>query len=185
MKLLSELDIESLIKNDQDMMSILRIARDFNLPDWWIGAGFLRNKIWDVLNDLATPTVTDVDLVYFDKNNVDPRLDWQYDEDLNKIEPSVKWEVRNQARMHYMNKMKPFLSVEDAMAHWPETATAIGVKLEGENIKLLFYYGADDLLDMIVRPTPYFQGDKISTFYYRIHKKKWLDRWPKLSIKDK
>jgi hypothetical protein len=47
MKIRTKEDIEAFVYQDAEMMNILRIARDLGLPDWWIGAGFLRNRIWD------------------------------------------------------------------------------------------------------------------------------------------
>ena len=32
------------------MMDLLKGAKSLNLPDWWICAGFVRSKIWDVLH---------------------------------------------------------------------------------------------------------------------------------------
>lgn len=185
MKLKSESDIENLVKNNHEMMRILQIATELDLPDWWIGGGFLRNKVWDAQSGIEDSPATDVDLVYFDKTNIEPEIDWQYDEKLRALMPDVKWEVRNQARMHYINGLEPFSSSEDSMSHWPETATAIGVKLTNGKIVLNYCYGADDLLGLIARPTPYFSDDKISVFHYRITNKQWLKRWPKLVVKEK
>ena len=49
-------EIISLIKEDQWMMEILTSAKALNLPDWWICAGFVRSKIWDVLHDFSERT---------------------------------------------------------------------------------------------------------------------------------
>lgn len=178
----SEADILALVRGDDGMMRALRIARDFNLPDWWIGAGFLRNRIWDAMAGVTGSTASDVDLVYFNKDNTDAETDWEYDRQLKQLDPLNDWEVRNQARMHYVNGLDPFTSTEDGIAHWTETATAIGVKLEGEELQLLFCYGTDDLLGMIARPTSYLQGDRIDIFNNRMAKKNWQHRWPMLRI---
>src|SRR3989344_341827 len=42
---MTEKDILDLIKIDKWMMDILRVAEKLNLPDWIIGAGFIRNKV--------------------------------------------------------------------------------------------------------------------------------------------
>jgi hypothetical protein len=42
--------ILKLIENDPWMMEVLMTASDANLPDWMIGAGFVRNKVWDYLH---------------------------------------------------------------------------------------------------------------------------------------
>lgn len=185
MKLKTELDIKNLIKNDSEMMRILKVARDFNLPDWWISAGFLRNKIWDEITGLSKSEMTDIDLVYFDKENVQPETDWEYDKKLLKIYPSVNWEVKNQARMHLKNNDEPYSSSEDSIAHYPETATAVAVKLVGNGIKLIYCYGLDDILNLISRPTPYFTDKKYPVFVKRMSDKQWQNRWPNLTIIEK
>lgn len=48
---MNEEGIIALIKDDKWMMEILETVKSLNLPDWWICAGFVRSKIWDVLHD--------------------------------------------------------------------------------------------------------------------------------------
>lgn len=52
----SKEELIKLIKNHKYMMDILQIVAALNLPDWWISAGFIKNKIWDVLHDYKTRT---------------------------------------------------------------------------------------------------------------------------------
>ena len=46
----TEGEIMALIQQDKWMMELLNAAKSLNLPDWWICAGFVRSKIWDVLH---------------------------------------------------------------------------------------------------------------------------------------
>lgn len=61
-------DILNLIEKDEWMMNILHIAEKLNFPDWVIGAGFVRNKVWDSLHGYSKKEVetNDIDLVYYD-----------------------------------------------------------------------------------------------------------------------
>ncbi len=43
-------DIADIIEKDQWMMKVLKAVKTLNLPDWWIGAGFVRSKIWDSIH---------------------------------------------------------------------------------------------------------------------------------------
>ncbi len=97
-------------------------------------------------------------------------------------EPSMKWSVKNQMRMHARNGDAPYRSVEDAIARWPETATAVALRLNGQAIDIVAPHGLDDLFSMIVRPTPAFTGQKFPIFQERLRAKGWLKRWPRLSI---
>jgi hypothetical protein len=69
--------------------------------------------------------------------------------------PQVPWEARNQAGVHtwYAAKFggspaEPLTSVADAVATWPETATAVAVRLQADDtIDVCATCGMTDLLD--------------------------------------
>lgn len=157
----SEEDVTSIIQRDEWMMRVLRAATTLDLPDWWIGAGFLRNKVWDVIEGNNSEPSRDVDLVYFDANNIDPEHDWAYDEKMKQEFPFAEWEVRNQARMHYVNGFEPYVSTADGIANWVETATCVAVRLRGEKLEYLFCYGTDDLFGLVARPIPRFTAPEL------------------------
>ncbi len=179
-------EITELIESDRWMMDVLRAAEALDLPDWWIGAGFLRNKVWDAIEGNEYSTSRDVDLVYFDAEDVKDITDWAYDEKMKKEYPFAEWEVRNQARMHQYSHLDPFVSTEDGISHWVETATCVAVKLHKRRLKFIFCHGTDDLFNLVARPTRYFQTEQgLKTFYGRIEKKEWKKRWPSLKVVEK
>lgn len=45
-----EQEILKIIGSDARRMEILKAVRTLELPDWIIGAGFVRNPIWDHLH---------------------------------------------------------------------------------------------------------------------------------------
>lgn len=183
MILRSESDIMALVADDPWMMRVLQAAESLDLPDWWIGAGFLRNKVWDALADNVSLPSKDVDLVYFNAQDTAAETDWAYDEAMKQRFPFAEWEVRNQARMHYVNDFTPYTSTADGIAHWVETATCVAVKLVDGQINLLFCYGTDDLLGLIARPTTYFtQGELLELFRRRVESKQWRTKWPQLQV---
>ena len=61
-------EILDLIRADPWMIRVLGAAAALGLPDWMIGAGFVRNKVWDHLHGFANAEVrtADIDLIYFD-----------------------------------------------------------------------------------------------------------------------
>lgn len=60
-------DIITIIKDDEEMIKILQIVRDLDLPDSRIGAWFIRNKVWNHLHGYNnTIQDNDIDIVYFD-----------------------------------------------------------------------------------------------------------------------
>lgn len=181
----SENDIEKLVLSDPWMMDVLHAAAHLNLPDWWIGAGFLRNKVWDAMEGNASKPSKDVDLVYFNAADVRPESDWKYDEQLKDAYPFAEWEVRNQARMHYVNDFDPYTSTADGITHWVETATCVAVKLQNDKLQFLFCHGLTDLLGLIARPSPCIKGpDLLKLFHNRVEQKQWQKRWPHLQVID-
>ncbi len=183
MTIKTEEDIRRLIESDEWMMRVLHAAEVLNLPDWWIGAGFLRNKVWNSIEGDDSHSNSDIDLVYFDSKNISPETDWSYDEKMKRDFPNIDWEIRNQARMHYVNNFKPFNSTAEGISNWVETATCTAVKLENGKLKFLFCHGIDDLVNLVARPTKRFQtAELINTFNNRIQKKDWQKKWPHLKV---
>lgn len=179
-----EKDIIDLIKKDEWMMDILRIAEELNFPDWVIGAGFVRNKVWDYLHGYVRPKVetSDIDLVYYDPFGNDQKMDERLSEELKK-KTGINWEIVNQAYAHKWNNLPPYKSTADALSQWPETATGIGIRLTGQKLELVTPHGIDDLVNLVIRPSPKFLKG-ISEVKARVAKKGWLAKWPKLRMAD-
>jgi len=175
--------IIDLLKSDPWRMRALCAARTLDLPDWLIGAGFVRNLVWDYLHGYEKPTpLTDIDVAYFDPTDLNEGTEKEYEAKLKTI-MNENWSITNQARMARINHFhREYTSTEDAISHWPETATAIGVRLNNnDNIELIAPYGTDDLMNLVLRMTPDL-GDGKEYFLKRIEKKQWMTKWPKLKI---
>lgn len=179
-------DLIKLIQNDDEMMEILKAANTLNLPDWWICAGFVRSKIWDTLHGFNKRTNTpDVDVIYFDEKNTDELTEKNLEDKLRSIMPNVPWSVKNEARMHVINKIPPYTSSVDAISKFPETATALGVTLDNEsNLVLTAPCGIDDVINLELKPTPFFTETKERAAIYeeRIIKKNWKAIWHKIKV---
>lgn len=180
---ISRADLPGLVAADTWMMEVLSVAASADLPDWWIGAGFLRNKIWDTISGNRRSVADDVDLVYFDAGATDPEVDWGLDQEMCRLYPGARWEVRNQARMHLSDGFEPYSSTADGIAHWVETATCVGVRLHEGQLRFLFCHGSDDLVNMIARPTAAYRApDRIDVFRGRLAQKEWRARWSTLVV---
>ncbi|PEY37089.1 hypothetical protein CN354_12800 [Bacillus cereus] len=182
----TEQDIIKLIQNDTWMMQILQTAKSLQLPDWWICAGFVRSKIWDVLHgyEVRTPT-PDIDIIYFDPLHISESIEEKLENKLKSIDSTIPWSVKNQARMHVVNNMPPYSSSVDAISKFPETATALGITLDDQNnVVLTAPCGIEDVLTLQVKPTPHFLEMKERTNMYekRLQKKNWQSKWPNITI---
>ncbi len=151
---MKERDILHLIASDDEMMAALRAVETLSLPDWMIGAGFVRNKVWDYLHDFDKKTVSseiDIDVVYLDGENQDEALEAGYEKRLDALCPG-NWSVTNQVRMAKIHGHEPYKSSEEAISYWPETATCLGVKIEdGELNEDLFQLVFRQVLEIIMR----------------------------------
>lgn len=179
-------DIIKLIQSDNKMMEIIKAASKLDLPDWWICAGFVRSKIWDTLHGFNNRTNTpDVDVIYFDAKNTNEDVEKRLEDKLKSIMPNIPWSVKNEARMHVVNNIPPYTSSEDAISKFPETATALAVKLDKENnLVLTAPCGIDDVINLELKPTPYFKETKerVAIYEERIIKKNWKAIWHKIKI---
>ncbi|GJM73497.1 nitrate reductase [Paenibacillus macerans] len=171
------------ILHQPEMLEELRAVAEQGLPHSCIAAGYVRNFAWDVLHGYTSRTpLHDVDVLYYDPECLDEAAEKGYEAALRARNPHRNWSVKNQARMHLRNGEKaPYRSVEDAMRHWPETATAVGVRLHpADDIELLAPWGLDDLLTLKVRQSPYFRDSAV--FRQRVAAKEWLRLWPRLQL---
>lgn len=183
---MTEKEILYLIKSDAWMMEALTIASSLNLKDWVIGAGFVRNKVWDHLNGKTMTGVDtpDIDLVYYDPEGNNEETDEQLSKELSE-RTGFNWEVVNEYYAHKWNNLDPYKSTEDAISQWPETVTAVGVTMDKSGkLRLVAPYGINDLINFIVRPTPIFLN-RPEVIRDRMHKKKWLEKWPNIKIMER
>lgn len=182
-----------LIRRDPLRMACLRAVRQLGLPDAWIGAGFVRNAVWDAMTSRPSdPAKHDVDVVFFDPSwsalSMDEaqRRERTLEARLAKMLPELagQWSVTNQARMATDNGDAPYRNTEHALSHWPETATAIAVRLnEQDELELIAPHGLADLFAMIVRRSPAF-ARKDALWKSRLAAKAWRQRWPEVNIVD-
>lgn len=185
LELNSEEDIVKAIEEDRWMMDILKAAEDAGLPDWWICAGFVRSKIWDVLHEIRERTpLPDIDVIFFDQEDTGEDAEKEAEQLLGRLLPGVPWSVKNQARMAVRNGMPPYASSLDAVSKFPETATALAVTLDQGKLKLGAPWGVEDAVSGVVRPTSYFleREERREIYRQRIKKKKWHLSWNGLCI---
>jgi hypothetical protein len=177
---MSEQNVVQLIVGDSWMMRVLSNVRSLGLPDWCVCAGFVRSKVWDHLHGFVHRTpLPDVDVVYFDADHTDEKIEKEYENILHGLDASIPWSVKNQARMHLKNGNEPYVSTSDGLTHFPEICTAVGAYLEvNDEVRLVAPYGIADLVNMVVRPTPFYQSkEKLLIYEQRMISKKWDCIW--------
>jgi hypothetical protein len=176
-------DITDFITHNPRMMRCLAVLAAHGPDGAWIGAGFVRNAVWDHLSgqDTEALPLADLDVVFHDTAIATAEQDAAFEAALCTAAPDLPWSVRNQARMHERNGHRPYRDVSDALVHWPETATAIAARLGPQGVELLAPFGLDDVLAMVIRPTPAFRT-KPEIPLARLEAKGWRTRWPGLRL---
>ncbi|GGW80293.1 nitrate reductase [Alteromonas halophila] len=162
-------------------MRCLRAVRELSLPDWFIAAGFVRNAIWDALHEQSSTPLNDVDLVYYDKDNVSRDSEMRLQERLTSLCPDAVWQVKNQARMHTKYGRAPYTDCSDAIAHWIELPTCVGVRLQPDDGLLVCApFGLSAVFSLQVAINPRYPQPAV--FRQRVKQKNWQANWPQLHI---
>jgi len=176
-----EQQIIAWIKQDASRMEALQLVSQLPLPDWCLGAGFVRNLVWDRLHQYQENTpLNDIDVVYFDPDNTSPDADIGYEQRLCALS-SHPWSVKNQARMHLRHGHAPYSSTAEAISHWVEIETAVGAKLNAAGeIELVAPLGIEALFNFTISHNPRHSQPWI--LRERAVEKGWLTRWPRLHI---
>lgn len=172
--------VEHILNTNTHVLTALQVVQQLDLQDCWIGAGFIRNRVWDYLHGLATPIEqSDVDVIFYDNTDTSLEYEKAIENKLNTAYPHFPWSVKNQARMKLKYNHNYSTSFK-AISFWPETATCIAARLNNHNtMEIIAPYGCDDLLNLILRPSPNIDP---SVFINRIQEKNWLKVWTKLKV---
>jgi HAD superfamily phosphoserine phosphatase-like hydrolase len=185
-----EAELQSILLADHWFVDVLRAIRHCDPPNWVVGSGVVRNIVWDHLHGFERRTpVKDVDVAIFDPTDPSRGRDEELEAELQGHLPAVPWEVTNQAGVHlwyereFGTAISPIRSIEDAVSRWPETATAVAVKLlNDDRLDVVAPFGLDDLLQMVLRRNP----KQVTREYFRrrVQSKKIRQTWPKVTVID-
>ncbi|QPG06810.1 nucleotidyltransferase family protein [Salinimonas marina] len=171
-----------LVAQSEFHRACLQTVALLNLPDYFIGAGFLRNLIWDDIHGFTSPSpLNDVDVVYHHRADITKEAEQKYEARLRHLMPGVVWQVRNQARMHVHKQHAPYCTTTEALSFWVETATCVGIRQAPDQTYCISApLGLADNWAGRVRQNPAF--DDTVVYKQRIEAKGWHQRWPKLDI---
>ncbi|WP_420628290.1 nucleotidyltransferase family protein [Candidatus Leptofilum sp.] len=183
-----EIQLKQLILESEKMMAILRAVRHCNPPDWLVGAGVIRNLVWDYLHGYGEPTPPrDIDVAFFDATDLRPERDAEVTAELTAVLPTVEWEATNQAAVHlwyaelFGQTWPPFTAATEAIATWPETATCTAVRLlPDDSLQIVAPFGLDDLFQMVLRRNP--ARVTQAQFQQRLQDKQIQQKWPRIRV---
>jgi uncharacterized protein len=144
--------------------------------------------VWDRLHGFAEPSrLADVDLVFFDADDLSPDRDREVEEALRARAPELPWQAKNQAAVHLWYPRKfgvdvaPLRSSAQAVATWPETATAVALHLDrADRLTVVAPCGLDDLFALVHRRNP--RRVSVREYERRLARKRISERWPRVTV---
>lgn len=198
-----------IIKRDPFKVQCLRALRSLEVPQGYIGAGFVRNAIWDELHQKVSPTpLNDIDVVYFCDKVTMPNSSAEYkntkeslsqsdfyheglhaiksqeqllQHELSRLVPHANWQVKNQARMHLAHNHSAYRSCHDAISYWIEQETCVAVRLlANDDVDIIAPFGLEANFAGTISINPKYPRPDV--FEQRVRSKNWLKTWPLLKV---
>lgn len=177
-----------IIDQSRPLQAILAAVAELGVVDWYVGAGFVAQTVWNYSFRLpALYGIRDVDVAYYDRSDLSAGVEEDFEKRLLEDVPGLplKFDVKNQARVHlwYFERfgytIPQYQSLEAAIDTWPTTATALGVRRERNgDLEIYAPFGLEDLMGQIVRPNKI----QITKEIYEHKVARWRTIWPKLVI---
>jgi uncharacterized protein len=175
------------LRQNQCLADILERFDEIALPDAWLVAGCIAQTIWNLAcGQPAELGIKDVDLIYFDDRDLSLGTEAGHETRIRDLfgHLAIKLDVKNEARVHLWYQQRfgyaiaPYRSSADAIATFPTTATAVGVRRIHDGFECCAPFGLDDLCGLVVRPNK----RQITRAIYEAKTERWRFIWPSLTI---
>ncbi|NEJ47281.1 nucleotidyltransferase family protein [Rhizobium leguminosarum] len=179
--------LQGIVLKSQMLSALLHNWEKVALPDSWLVAGAIAQTVWN--HSFGFPPaygINDIDIVYFDASDLSEDAEAEHAARVQGAFSDLPvWiDVKNEARVHLWYEVKfgyslrPYTSTTDAIATFPTTATAVGLRPRNGNLDLCAPFGLSDLLDGVVRPNK----RQISREIYEQEVSRWVKLWPNLNV---
>ncbi len=95
----------SILEKNKELMEMLDYISELNLPNFYIAAGSIFQTIWNYYDNRELNFgIKDIDVIYFNNNDLSVEKDLEYYNIINKYAKSKGFnyeiDVSNEARMH-------------------------------------------------------------------------------------
>lgn len=184
-------ELRAILGRSTWFVGVLETVREVSPPNWWIGAGVIRDLVWEQRFSAAAAGIQtkDVDVAFFDGGDLSRDRDELIESELIRRRPDVGWDAKNQAAVHvwypdpFGVQVPPFGSVPEAVATWPEYAVCVAARLALSGaIEICAPHGLDDLLDGVWRRNP--TRVTVGEYERRLARKQPASRWPGVRLID-
>jgi uncharacterized protein len=183
-------ELEERLRTNPVVAAVLDRVPALGLPDWYLGAGAVAQTVWNAAHGFAPDHgIKDLDVAYFDASDLSAGAERAVGERVAGALADVgaRVDVTNEARVHLWYEdgfgvpLAPYRSAEDAIATWPTTATAVGVRpAPGGRLTVCAPFGLEDLFGLVVRPNTALVPEAV----YREKAGRWKATWPHLTVLD-
>jgi len=171
--------LETLVRRSDSLMTVLRAARDLDLPDWLIFSGAVYQKVLNHLTGRPEDYgLKDYDLAYFDAAD----LSWEAEDQVIRraaaeLPPPLD---RLWFEGRFGEPYSPLSCSTEALERFVSTTNAVGVRLEADDrLTLSAPFGLEDLFSLRLRPNPNRPAEG-----FRRKVSGVLGRWPELRVAD-
>jgi uncharacterized protein len=180
-------ELQVSLRQNQCLADILERFDEIALPDAWLVAGCIAQTIWNLAcGQPAELGIKDVDLIYFDAEDISVEAEAGHERRLRDLfgHLAIKLDVKNEARVHLWYRERfgyaiaPYRSSADAIATFPTTATAVGVRRINGEFECCAPFGLADLFGLTIKPNK----RQIIRAIYEAKVERWRRIWPSLTI---
>ena len=177
---------QQIVRAQPTLMRILLQLAQLH-SDAYVAAGVLRHVIWAHLHGWEYEiNHTEVDVIFYDENEQARVIEQQLADRLKEYFPDIRWDVTNQAFVHEWYRtdqnenIETSTSIDHALSLWPETVTALALRLKDDELELIAPFGLADLFELKLRWNPNLVS--YAVLEQRMLSKQFLQKWPKLSL---
>lgn len=184
---MSQDTLDAVLRRDPTIHAVLQTLDALKLPGGYLVAGLIAQTYWNVVFDKPHGHgIADADIVYFDSQDVSEDGERQVAANVASHLPDlpVRIDVKNQARVHlwyearFGKPIAAYRSTRQAIATYPTTATAIGVRSRVAGLDIAAPYGLDDLLSGTIRAN----GTLVDRPVFDAKVARWRQYWPELRV---
>jgi uncharacterized protein len=181
--------LENIVRSSPILSTVLQRWSSISLPDCWLSGSVIAQTAWNyTLNLPCHHGLADIDLVYFDADDLSAETEMYQSARVRDLLSDVPiWiDAKNEARVHLWYESKfgcpiaPYTSAAHAIATFPTTAGAVGIRPAASGLSIFAPFGLSDLLGLIVRPNK----TQITQAIYERKTARWRPLWPQLLITD-
>ena len=181
--------LETIVRSSAILLPVLDRWSSISLPECWLSGAVIAQTVWnEILGFPCDYGLADIDLVYFDAGDLSVEAEMCQAARVRNLfaDVPIGIDTKNEARVHLWYESKfgcpvaPYASTVHAIATFPTTAGAVGIRPTPSGLSVFAPFGLSDLFELVVRPNK----TQITRAIYETKTARWRNLWPQLPITD-